>query len=122
VIVIVGILASVAMVRMFAIRNDAKVTAELKAVKQALLNLGSEYTSKNALVDYTIADAQVAVKCFIIESNSADGAMVSVNTIASDQCPQDYIDMLKKDAYKVGITNADGSEKLYRFSGISIVR
>ena len=66
VIVILGILAAVAIPKLAATRNDAKVSVEINSASQGLENLGAEFTAQGAFNNYTVVDANFATKCFLL--------------------------------------------------------
>ncbi|MFA7610428.1 MAG: type II secretion system protein [Sulfurimonas sp.] len=64
VIVILGILAAVAIPRLAATRDDARISSELTSAAQALKNLGAEYTAQGAFTNYNQDMANASVNCF----------------------------------------------------------
>ncbi len=60
VIVIIGILAAVAIPKLAATRDDAKISAELASVRQVIDNLGSEYTSQGKILAINLTAANAA--------------------------------------------------------------
>jgi len=122
VIVILGILAAVAIPRLAATRDDAKVTAEVANAKQALTNLAAEYTAQGAFTNYTIADAEAETNCFTISANGTDGATITPLTAASTTCSAAALAGAKTAAAAAGILNTDESAKNYTFGGSSVVR
>ena len=126
VIVILGILAAVAIPKLAATRNDAKIASEMTSAAQALQNLGAEYTAKGDLVAYTIAQANAAVKCFTF-SLAAGGATtdgnITLTTIAAGNtaCPQAVLDRVEVKAVANTLIDVAGTAKLYEFGGTGIV-
>jgi len=128
VIVILGILAAVAVPKLAATRNDAKVSADLASAKQALSNLGAEFTSQGAFGATSIADANNAVKCFTFaEQNAADGN-ISVVALATGSnydlagCPSAVLTQVQTLAAENGITGAAGAMKIHSFGGTGVKR
>lgn len=127
VIVILGILAAVAVPKLAATRNDAKISAEVASAKQALNNLGAEYTSQGAFTNYTAAMANSAVKCFTFTDDGADGN-ISVQALAAggnydvDGCPAAVLSEVQTLAAENGITGAAGASKTHSFGGTSVKR
>ena len=74
VIVILGILAAVAVPKLAATRDDAKIAAEITAVSQVIQNLGAAYTAKGIL-------ANVATKCVTVAA--AGQALIDGNVTIS---------------------------------------
>ena len=77
VIVIIGILAAVAIPKLAATRDDAKIVGELTSGNQILQNLGAEYTAQGDLVNYTIAMANAETNCYTF-AEPADGNVTVV--------------------------------------------
>ena len=122
VIVILGILAAVAVPKLAATRNDARVAADVTSAAQCLQNLAVEHVSKGSFTNYTVPDANKAVKCFTFTLNNATegNITVSARTIATSDCPQGVLDAAKIKAENNGIINADGSAKTYVFTGAGV--
>jgi general secretion pathway protein G len=124
VIVILGILAAVAVPKLAATRNDAKVSADIASAKQALSNLGAEFTSQGAFTNYTVADATNAVKCFTFTVQNAADGNVSVALIgaATTDCPAAVRTQVGDLAGENGITGAAGAAKIHSFGGTGVKR
>ena len=125
VIVIIGILAAVAVPRMMATRDDAKVSAELANVKQTIDNIGSKYAADGVALtadDFTAFNA--AVQCFTFTKAAKGDAnlTVAVKTTADTVCPAAVLTEVTKSAKTNGIINPSGTGKLFTFSGSSIKR
>lgn len=120
-IVIIGILASVSTSRFASTRMDAKIFAEIAGVKIVLTNLGAEYATKNAFIDYTEADASKAVKCFRFNIESDGNVTVDMIPSASTECPHEIYTVVKSLATNT-ILSSSGSSRLYVFGGSSIKR
>ena len=125
VIVIIGILAAVAVPRMMATRDDAKVSAELANVKQMIDNIGSKYAADGVALtadDFTAFNS--AIQCFTFTKAAVGDANLTVAVIpaATTDCPAAVLTEVTKSAKTNGIVESDGSEKLFTFSGSSIKR
>jgi len=121
VIVILGILAAVAIPKLSATRNDAKVAKEMISASIALENLGAEFTSQGAFTNYTVAQADKAVDCFqFILVDAIDGNIsLSVGPI-STACPSNVRTNVISRAVLKGMTNANGAAKIYSLGGVGI--
>ena len=122
VIVILGILAAVAIPKLSATRNDAKVSKEMMSAAIALENLGAEFTSQGAFTNYTVAQADSSVNCFqFVLDNAADGNIsLSVGAI-SVACPVKVRAVIISRAVSKGMTNANGAAKTYSLGGVGII-
>lgn len=122
VIVILGILAAVAIPRLAATRDDARISSELTSAAQALKNLGAEYTAQGAFTNYTQDMANASVNCFEFVT-TADGNVTVGVVAAEDQatCPQAVLDAVTTRATANGLLNANGADKDYTFGGTSVV-
>lgn len=132
VIVIIGILAAVAIPKLAATRDDAKISAEMASIAQVLNNLGAEYTSQTGISATSKAEADSATKCFtvtVLGATSGTPALyrdgnVTVSLIgsASSDCGSTVLTAVTAEAKKNGVVNSDGSTKTYSFGGSSIIR
>jgi len=79
VIVILGILAAVAIPKLAATRDDAKITIALQHVSIALSDIANHYTGTGSLL-LTVTDAPTSGGCFsfTLDDNNSDGADDSV--------------------------------------------
>ena len=118
VIVILGILAAVAIPRLAATRDDAKIAGEVTSASQALQNLGAEYTAQGAFTNYTATMANDTVHCFTFAA-TADGN-VTVTPAADADCPNTVFTAVKEKAAANGLINTDETAKTYTFGGTSI--
>ncbi len=120
VIVILGILAAVAIPKLAATRDDAKIASELTSVAQALQNLGAEYTSQGTIATASVTEAASSSKCFTI-TMPQDGN-ISVNPTASDAaiCTAAISAPVYAKAKTNGVINSDGSTKIHTLGGVSI--
>jgi len=132
VIVIIGILAAVAIPKLAATRDDAKISAEMASVRQVLDNLGGEYTSQTGITAASRTSADAATNCFTVTvlgsasgtpSLYRDGNVSVVNiSSASSACGTTVLDQIKIQAVKNGIIDTAGTAKVYSFGGSTIVR
>jgi len=121
VIVILGILAAVAIPKLAATRNDAKIAAEATSVSQALTNLGAEFTAKGSFTDYTATDANGSVNCFGFVTTTDGNVTVSVISAASTACPAAVLTGVTTKSTNNGVLSAGGAAKTYEFGGTGIV-
>ena len=126
VIVILGILAAVAVPKLAATRNDAKVSAEVASAKQILNNLAAEYTSQGQIAGASITEANKGVNCVGFGPTTGDitDGNVTVTPIASgiDACPTAVLTQVKTLAEDNGILASGGTAKTHEFGGTSVVR
>jgi general secretion pathway protein G len=120
VIVILGILAAVAVPKLAATRDDAKVAAEASSVAQALSNLGAEWTSKGGWEEYTETMANKTVHCFTFTATDDGNVTITPNSSASDDCSATTLAGVKNVTSKNGLISNDGSAKTYQFGGSSV--
>ena len=123
VIVILGILAAVAIPKLAATRNDAKVAAEMTNAAQALQNLGAEFTAKGAFTDYTVTDANAVSKCFTFTLNDALDGNISLAVIgaATPSCSTIVLNAVASMAERNSLTAAAGATKTYVFAAKGVV-
>ena len=125
VIVILGILAAVAVPKLAATRNDAKVSAEVASAKQILNNLAAEYTSQGEIAGASITEANKGVNCVGFGPTTGDitdGNVTVTPQGVSDACPQAVLDQVKTLAEENGILGAAGIAKTHAFGGTSVKR
>lgn len=121
VIVILGILAAVSVPKLAATRNDAKIAKEIMGASIALENLGATFTAKGDFVDYTVAQADSSVNCFVFTLQDAtDGNVTLAIAPESTSCPSLVRDVLISKAEDKGLTNANGASKLYTLGGVGV--
>ena len=86
VIVIIGILAAVAIPKLAATRDDAKVSTELNNLATCINDVGTSYTSSGTEDNSTAACN--ALKCYAVNlgSNHTDGNVTIDNVDSSDYC------------------------------------
>ncbi len=128
VIVILGILAAVAIPKLAATRNDAKIAAEMTNIAQVISNLGAEFTSQGEFKNITPVTESVSLNCFTITEPDGAGALnidgnISVQVIAgaSKACPAAVLTGVTARAVKNNITAAAGASKKYSFGGVGVV-
>ena len=123
VIVILGILAAVAIPKLAATRNDAKVAAEMTSIVQVIQNVGAEYTATAEITAASIASAKTAVACITIaETNLITDGNFTINDTVSNatKCPTVVEDLVHAKLRANGILDA-GASKTYEFGGTGIV-
>ena len=121
VIVILGILAAVAIPKLAATRNDAKVVKELISASIALENLGAEFTSQGAFTNYTVTVADSSVDCFVFTLNNATDGNISVAVgPVTTACPSSIRATIISRAVGKGLTEANGAAKIYVLGGTEI--
>lgn len=121
IIVIIGILGAVAVPKLTATRDDAKISAEITNAKITLTNLGAEFATKNAFVDYTEIEANEAVNCFTFETESDGNVTIDMITMFTVTCPNDIYTEVKSLATNTLLTSS-GDKRTYKFGGHSIKR
>lgn len=121
VIVIIGILSAVAIPKLSATRTDAKVSAEVRSVQNALNNLGTEYSTRNAFIDYTHTDANAAVKCFTFDTDTDGNVTVSMIASENTECPSNVYITTKQLTSNSILTSA-GESRVHQFGGSKIKR
>ena len=123
VIVILGILAAVAIPKLAATRNDAKIASEMTNVAQALQNLGAEFTAQGGFTNYTVADANSSLKCFAFQKGTESMGIVRLHVIAAavdGTCPAGVLAGVTAKAKSNGLI-ADSGDKNYTFGGTGVV-
>ncbi len=122
VIVILGILAAVAIPKLSATRDDAKVAAEVSSVAQAIQNLGAEFTAKGSLINYTVAEANSATKCFtFVEENPADGNISVAIATVNPNCSATVRTAAISRAVYNGLVSTGGAKKYFVFAAAGVV-
>ena len=127
VIVILGILAAVAVPKLAATREDAKVASEMTSAAQVLQNLGAEWVSQGEFAKDSLTNAQNSVKCFTVDTpKGADGkpdgnvTMAATNTgtgYKKEECPASVLEGVQKRSEASGLTEKDGKVKHHQFGG-----
>jgi len=123
VIVIIGILAAVAIPKLAATRDDAKISAEIASVRQGIDNLGAEFTAKGTFTTANIAAANAATKCFTITNTNVTDGNITVTPVAADtDCPAAVRTEVNTMAVANGILDTAYTAKTYSFGGTTVVR
>ena len=122
VIVIIGILAAVAIPKLTATRDDAKISTEVANLKQVIINLGAEYAAQGAFNNYTVADADDSTFCFDVTALGTDGVSIEPITQPISNCSSLVLAGSSSLAASAGILESDESAKTYAFGGVSIVK
>ena len=125
VIVIIGILAAVAIPKLSATRNDAKIASELSSTAQVIQNVGGEYTAKAKLVKADVVAAFSGLKCFkVADANSTETIVKGSMEVQMDAKTDDICKEVHKKAAKNGIlggTATNPADKTYKFGGTGVV-
>lgn len=119
VIVILGILAAVAIPRLGATRDDAKIAMEMTNVAQVLQNLGAEYTSQGAFSNYTVAMANENLNCFTFAEGADGNVTLSLIGAATVECPTTVLTSVDARAKASGLVGNTGN-KVYPLGGETI--
>ena len=87
VIVIIGILAVIAIPKLSATRDDAKVVTELQNLSTCVQDIGSEFTATGTEGDPTKINSCQQLKCFTIDrgTDTKDGNVTVDNSNDSSQ-------------------------------------
>lgn len=121
VIVIMGILAALALPRLTATRNDAKISKEMMSAATEISNLGIEYAAQGAFINHTVAQANLSLNCFTITDLGADGNItLSVIAAVTPRCPIKVLEGVRNKSQAVGLTNFAGATKTYSFGANSV--
>lgn len=87
VILILGVLVGVALSRLSAVRNDARVSVDLQNMAQCITDAGALYTARGVDVQAGDLDACDAVVCFTITyASGGNDFSVDTNSSAADFC------------------------------------
>ena len=122
VVVILGILAAVAIPKLSATRNDAKVATEVSSVAQAIQNLAAEFTAKGLFTNYTVAEANLATNCFtFVEENAADGNISVAIAGVNPNCSAVVRAAAISRAVNNGLVSAGGAKKYFVFASAGVV-
>ena len=89
VIVILGILAAVAIPKLSATRDDAKVSTEVSNLATCIQDLGSKYTADGNISDINASsNACKQLNCFTITTTSDGNATVSDSNTSDAYCSE----------------------------------
>ena len=80
VIVILGILAAVAIPKLAATRDDAKVSTEISNLATCVTDLGGMYTAEGNITDVNSSAACKQLKCFTIDNSNGSEGNVTINS------------------------------------------
>ena len=124
VIVILGILAAVAVPKLAATRDDAKIAGALTAGSQALQNLGAEYVATGAITAANLASATASADCFTFTHPNSDGnvTVTPVAAAGTTACPAIVAVAVRTRATENGMLGASAAAKVHQFGGVGIVR
>ena len=124
VIVILGILAAVAIPKLAATREDAKIASEATSVTQVLQNLGAEYVATGNITAASLTTANASVKCFAFTLGGGatpDGNVTITPKAAADEnCTKVVLDGVVARAKENGILNSDGNATVHKFGGTGV--
>ena len=116
VIVIIGILAAVAIPKLAATRDDAKISGEIASIRQAVDNLGAEYTATGEIKTTSITSSDAVAKCFTIAaggSATTDGNITVKNAATDDvACPAVVSTEVYKLAKANGIIDSEAADNV----------
>ncbi len=98
VIVIIGILAVIAIPKLSATRDDAKVVTELNNITNCVQDIASSYTSSQQ-EDNNSANCNL-VKCAVINLGSLNDGNVTINLKTSSDGYPRYCNFVKEKALK----------------------
>ena len=119
VIVIIGILAAVAIPKLAATRDDAKIASEVAKGKVALKNLAATYTATGSFKEYTLNMARDEAPCF--KFKGGNGGIVEIKTNGDGSCGSaSVIAGVRELGYKAGISGSGTDYKKHTFGGSKI--
>jgi len=129
VIVIIGILAAVAIPKLAATRDDAKISKSIANLKTCINDVGAAYTARGVedglLNDENGTAACIATNfgtdnCFLVDSNgSATDGNVSARGVTTTES---WCTEAQSVAGDQGLTGANGAAKKHIFGGSRVVR
>ena len=104
--------------------KNAFTMIELIFVIVILGILAAEFTANGAFNNYTVANANNEVTCFVFALNNAADGNISLAVInpASPTCPTVVLNAVAGMATKNGLTNTSGALKNYVFGSAGIVK
>ena len=121
VIVIIGILAAVAIPKLNATRDDAKVVAAVDSGKQVVNNISGEYTSQGSLSNGAIDEAKNSAPCFDFAYDAATTTLTVKSNVDNAACTltsDEAKTRFKKLAHKAGLLKDDtGSDQTIKLGG-----
>ena len=86
VIVILGILAAVAIPKLAATRDDAKVSTEVANLATCIQDMGSKYTAEGNITDINSSAACKQIKCFGL--STSEGNLTVSSSVTTGYCAQ----------------------------------
>jgi type II secretory pathway pseudopilin PulG len=108
ILIVIGILAAVAIPRLMATRDDAKLSADVSSMAICIRDMGTLYTATNVSLPDINSTACNNIECYTIEVNGSQ-MRVDLNASGADYCNE--------------IENVGGHlVKTYQFSGQTVTR
>ncbi len=121
VIVILGILAAVAIPKLTATRDDAKVSREVSNLSTCVQDAGSKYTADGNISDINSSSSACSqLKCFTISSTADGNITVSPISSTTNDCPSGVLSQVKTVASNNGLLDSNGSSKTHSFGGSNV--
>ena len=130
VIVIIGVLAAIAMNKLSATRDDAKITKAIANLKTCVGDMAARYTAQGKLVTADI-NASNACKvtntenCFAVDTNSSttNDTAIKVTYVGSSTTPGTWCPLAAQDATAKDLALDTGTKvKVHNFGGTTINR
>lgn len=126
VIVIIGILAAVAIPKLAATRDDAKISAEIASLRQGLDNLGAEFTSQAENTAALITTSNASLDCFVFSASGTagllDGNITITPSAVTTDCPATIRTPVNDMAVDNGLLDTAFTAKEFAFGGSTVVR
>ena len=123
VIVIIGILAAVAIPKLAATRNDAKVSKAISNLRTCVLDIGVSYTGRQIEDNTTSACEEVSQDgCFLVDITGAGGSETDGNlTVTHSDLAEFWCTEAKTFATDLNLSQATPGQ-VHSFGGSSVVR
>ena len=123
VIVIIGILAAVAIPKLAATRDDAKVSKGIANLKTCVMDIGASYTATQTEDNTTAACEAVAQDgCFIVSLTGAGGSATDGNiTVTHSSSTETWCTYAKVHTSDLNLSQS-GTGQIHSFGGSKIVR
>jgi len=118
VIVIIGILAVIAIPKLSATRDDAKLVTEMQNLSTCVQDIGAVYTAKGEEGDADDISSCKALTCFKIEDSGGNDGNITVkkaDTITGNYCDDAFAQAEKKNLY-----DTTANEKEISFGGSKV--
>jgi len=111
VIVILGILSTIAIPKLMATRDDAKTSVELQNLATCINDVGSAYSAKGVEISTTVACTRM--NCFTLELNDVNDGNFTILTGGEDN-GEAYCDFAQNKGIEKGLvaTHAYGWSKV----------